>query len=819
MKRKSKWNWIATLAVAGWVCLPGSDTAQAQDSTRQLRSSVTKMNDWLADSQHAPSWRRLLDLGTLDTAAGLGAKANLQSLIEVRNRFFNQQDSAISPNFDSVRRALDLHIDRINKAEKLISQLGLTETSFDQWKAAFSNAAESFGQMTSAELNSLRTEALVEAKLLRDYVQWRGPIKFDPSKDPIRSFLAKHPEAKSFTTEKSKNQFELEYKLVDRLIEVLEKKVVLPFDKSTEKGDVLHYQISDHGTQKEVATGKEPSSIDPRTLLGQLKKIQSQFRIYSKLDPTAYSLHTITVLDQYVDSLSLGQYENMGARLKRTVKRIVRGLDQWKVDGNPAVQANLARSIGFLQASGQCPDLVMAFQRTYWRPATRIFVSERLANRFARRPVNDSRAVDEKILKNQVYGTATTNGLVSVDFVPNPRQATISLYMNGSIHSDNYSPVGPITVYTGSNGQMEARRNVHLNFGGFYEKSPYASVDLQSYFKGTSCGMLITRLAESQFQKQQFEAESIAEHRAESRLLKQFGSETNQAFAEGRARAKASRSKLAPLMPYRPSIFLVTDQNFLRIYGSKARINQVPPLSNAPELDIPCDLAFQVHESLLINLLEDHFSKFSIDSDRLDEMTNNKTSPDENRASFQLTLTRKNPIQIKFQEQMLTVRLNIQQFQSKGQTLSNAHVEAKFKLTFENKGTPGIRLRQIGRVQANLAEGVNPTLMSTTMLELIESTVNQQLEAGRKSQKERGIKLPMNLLPVDKIPNLANLPNAAELIGSKLVVASFKNGWLELAWRLNDIAPGEAYPTRVRAIATEKQFKSTELELDKQLPE
>jgi len=297
---------------------------------------------------------------------------------------------------------------------------------------------------------------LIAAKLLRDSVQWQGPIQFDPSKDPLRSFLAKHPEAKSFATKKSDHQYELDFKIVDQLIAALEKPVNLPFDKSDKKKDIPHYKISDQGTQAPAEVQSKTVFEEPKKLLSQLQKVQSAFRIYSKLDPTAYSLHTSTVLDQYINSLFLGQYENMGSRLQRTVKRIVRDLDQWKSGGKPAVQAKLATAIGYLQASGQCPELVMAFQRTFWRPATRIFVSERLANRFATRPVSDSRAVNERILKNQVFGTATTSGNVSVDFVPNPRQATISLYLNGNVHSDNYSPVGPITVYTGSNGQMEA---------------------------------------------------------------------------------------------------------------------------------------------------------------------------------------------------------------------------------------------------------------------------------------------------------------------------------------------------------------------------
>lgn len=641
---------------------------------------------------------------------------------------------------------------------------------------------------------------------------------------------------------------------------------------------------------------EEDSPLSPTEILLGLRDLQAELNNFARQDPNPYVQLAVMKLQDYQRTLLLGRRENLAELLQPQIQKLTELLPEWKANGLRTKQIETIRIIGFLEAINQAEDLVAAFKRTYWRNNAVISVSESLINRFATRPVENSQPVNEKILDNQVYGVAKTKGQVKIDFVPNALQAHLSLHLTGNLESNNYTQKGPVTVYADSQAPIEARRSIYLNGGGWYQKSPYGAVNLASFFKGTSCGNLIDRIAQKQFELQREGATAIAARRAQQRLLTQFNNETGEALANGRTQAQTGRDNSIAFKPFRPTFYVLTSEHFLQAYANRYGNSQLTAFAQPPAMTVPSDLALQVHESLLNNYLEDELSGITItdaDLDRLstqfpgkadndsqrqpspagnseadpvpntpdpktvaeqrratslrigdqdsDQADDSQTDDAENeddapapRQPFEMVLETTRPIDLQFQDERILLTANIGSFETQGNSIQRVQVRVQFKMHYDSIGTPGIRLEQIGRVEANLIDPDDIDLNSATILAEIEKTINAELKRQRSSQSERGIKLPLNLIDRNQIEALRDLEGAEALDQARLVVLSFTDGWASLAWRFAEqnqasstsfsisdqgATSSLAFPSTLTAVASEPEFLALVKELSEAKPD
>jgi len=787
--------------------------AKAEDSAQRLAAVVTQLNDWIVQSPEAEQWRIFLDLNALETLVGRGYRADVGTLAGIQQRF-TQSSSALShSNFESVATAIQAHMDQINAADAAYPSTTFNAADLSAWATAFQSESTNLKTMTSAQLNAARMTTLNQIVALDQFLNERGALTPAQLNQPLAIF--DKPTNNDLDVDNTANPSNPAFDL-STTIKWLSQPIVLEWETTTDAAD-------DAGSLAEIVTA--------------LKQEQTDLKGYSRKDPNPYAAYANLLLEDYVRTLNLGRRENLPDLLARQVENLIEALPEWKPGGDRLSQATIVRTIGYLEATDQSQALTAAFKRTFWRNNAVVSVGETLVNRFATRPVSDTQPVNEVILDNQVYGTATTNGQVSIDFVPNDLQAHVSLYLSGNIHSDNYSPVGPITVFTGSQGQVEARRSIYLNVGGWYQKAPYGSANLASFFKDTSCGRLIDQVAEKQFDKQREGAVAIASRRAEKKLLNEFSKETNQALNDGRKQADQTRDNASVIKPFRPTLYTLTSEHFLQVYASKYANSQMAALTTPPVLAVPCDIAVQYHDSLINNYLEDELSGLKFSSEDLERITEKLKQQNTNavvaeigddpqveaaRDPFELIFNTARPVDLQFEDQLVKVTVNIRRFSTQGQAIDNVQVNTKFKMRYDFEGTPGIRLVQIGGIEARLADPSDIDLNSATILDLIESTINDELNRQHSSQTQQGIKLPMNLIDRSLISALAGLEGAEMLDQARLVVISFENGWASLAWRMgqttsvgysisdsgSQLVPGnESFPTQLPAIESPEAFQ------------
>lgn len=862
MKKKHTMTWLAAGWVAcgylGWsACSSGTlPVAHAQDHTQTLAASVTRLTDWLEGSAQAEQWRVFLDLNSLETLVGRGGRASAAELEQVAQRFNQAHTSLTHPNFQGVRDALFEQARRIRTAEEQYPESVYSSDNLAGWSEAFAAAAKELQPMTAQQLNTKRLRTLAEVRALRKYVEERG-LGFQGYTSPPPVLAALRGTG---STDQAPLTPAEQLQQLDLTIRWLEVAVTLPWESSaapdaapaTESnaaanpssgpasgrigdenlignspvnriGDSLEEALGPSGlvrdeAVRQVAWQDVPADPSINDLLTGLRSQQTWLQDQARRDPNPYVALANWLLSDYVNALNLGRRENMPQLLARQVDNLIAGLEHFHSGGDRNKQLEVARIIGLLENVDQATPLTTAFKRTFWRQNAVVYVGESLVNQLAGRPVQQTQPVYEVILDNEVFGTATTQGQVNIDFIPNPLQAHISLQMTGQVASDNYTPAGPITAYTGSQADVEARRSIYLNVGGWYQRAPYGAANLQSYFKGTSCGRLIDRLAESQFQNQQNAAEAIGARRAENRLVRQFEQETSTALQQGRRDMQQRRQETGWLRDNRPTAYMLTDEDFLQVYAKKYNGTQTLALNAPPTFETPSQLAVQLHDSFITNTVEAALAGRVItheDVARIEEEIKREieanggqvpaTEPVQ-REAFELTLANARPVELRFDDQMIQVVINIRNFKAQGQSINDAQVLVRLKLLVDPANPNQLRLRQLGDVRASLLDPNKIDLNTATVLDLIENTLNRELQRQRESEAgQPGLALPLSLLDPQWVAELGD-PQATRLLESaRLVALSFQQGWATVAWRTS----GAASPaTELPAIVDAETFES-----------
>lgn len=815
MSKKKLLTWfVAGLgAVGAGASLPLS-AAVADDHSQKLAAVVTRLGDWIVDSPDAERWRVFLDLNTVETVAGRGYRASATDLAAAAARFADSHSSLQHPNFQSVHTALLEQARRIQAADTLYPESTYSAGNLEVWKTAFADQATKVQPFTANQANEKRLALLLEVQSLRKFIVERGsgytnyvtppPVlsALDPEMQP-QDPAAIHAE-------------QLQH--LDRLIHWLQVPVTFPWENAngansapavgqiSDQNAAVTLRISDRaeeaGSDGEalaqvatVAFQDVPSDPTLNEVLAGLRQEQLWLQKNSRLDPNPYMGYTAWLLNDYLLALNLGRRENLTPVLTRQIDNLVAALNDWHPGGDRNKQAEVGRIIGLLDSVDQTPELITAFKRTFYRNNVAVFVGESLVNQLASRPVQETQPVYEVILDNEVIGTATTNGQVRIDFVPDDRQAHISLQLRGVVDADNYTPAGPVTAFTGSQADVEARRSIFLNVGGFYQQAPYGAVNLSSYFKGTSCGRIIDRLAETQFANQQAGAEAIGARRAETRLVRQFEQETSTALRNGRSDLQQRRQEAGLLRSVRPTGYLITDEHFLQVHARKVTGSQTLALAAPPVIATPSDVAFQVHESFLSNFLEDavggrvltHEDVARVEAELKKEAAANggqiTDEPAAPREAFELTFATARPIEVRFDEQMLQVMLNIRNFKAQGQSINDVQVLIRLKLHVDATDANMIRLAQVGTIRASLLDPNKIDLNTATVLDLIENTLNREIQRQReRAGTTAGAALPANLIDRQLLAEIKD-PQVARLIeAAQLATISFDQGWATLAW-------------------------------------
>ncbi|MFO0455669.1 MAG: hypothetical protein ACK5Z0_06635, partial [Planctomycetota bacterium] len=383
------------------------------------------------------------------------------------------------------------------------------------------------------------------------------------------------------------------------------------------------------------------------------------------------------------------------------------------------------------------------------------------------------------ILGRLIQVTSNTNPNLSFDLLDDPNQVSLSIQALGTIQSDNFTKQGPITAYSGSNGVFEARRHVFANVGGFYANAPYAAANLQSEFRGTSCRLkIVNKLATKTYLKDRELSQGIGASRAETRILNQFGEQTNDSLSQPRARLNKAVTKMNEYARLVPDLFLHSRTDAIVVNAKRADAFRLGSPMAAPPFAVPADVHVRLHESMLSNYLDPFFAGRTLTNedmakqaekllDRVPEAFIQKSDDDR----WSITFAPIQAVQAKIDGNRIVLAINGRRFSQADREMKAAMI---IRLAYKvvQRGDKLV-LERDGQVTVDYEDPADESARTLAFKTFLTDKLNAS------DAKDEGIELPANMLPTDRVEELKNSELAKDM---QLVEFTADKGWLKLGW-------------------------------------
>jgi hypothetical protein len=520
-----------------------------------------------------------------------------------------------------------------------------------------------------------------------------------------------------------------------------------------------------------------------------------------------------TVL-QYSQLLKADQQAEFKDHLGKVTEKLA-AVGQWQ---QRTAQGEMALELGWLDATGHAPQVVTAIRARLMQPNARFLVTESLMQRLGSRPVNNQRPVNEVILGRQIYGTATTTGSVQLDLVDDPDQAHVSIHMMGNTMGNSHTHQGPVTAYSGSYANVEARRSILANFGGLIEFAPYVAANLNSDFRGVNCIPLVEKFAYKQYQRDKNASEAIAARRAEQKLLNEFGRESDDAIRKAKDRLVQAQRKLNeqndqsfPL----PPLYVRTTDDYLLGYGLGTNTFGLSALNAPPEsVSVPADVVVQVHESILENYLEPVLARQTFKNvelpQKLKEWFGDRVKTDLIAPSSEdiwgITLAPSRPVQFIFEDNRFGVAIAGSKF-TRNDTRKNEQGAIEYpvretidepmaiKVMFKMQRDQGqLKLERDGLATVEFTREGTKSVPKNAFRSFLQDVLNKNLrEQEKPADSAAKNRIPANLIPAERLQD----PTVAQ--NMELVVFRSEFGWVTAAWRYSSVSMSNS-PNGVPAV-------------------
>jgi len=406
---------------------------------------------------------------------------------------------------------------------------------------------------------------------------------------------------------------------------------------------------------------------------------------------------------------------------------------------SPSIETSrkIGQLMGLVQQLDQSPQLVKAMRSHFTQPNFFTEIAESAINRLAERPVNDTQAVRDCILGARILGTANSTGFMTLRTLPAHDHIALELQLSGTIHSNTVGHKKPVQITSRSNTNFSATKSLQISDDHFVAQPATASASTNSRTLsikktgGRFGRRLIEKIAWKKVGESKRQSERIASQRAEQKVTKKFDDQVAEVIYE--ARDKYDHQGRPPLVRF--GVFpdylqMASTDHSINIESMLASYEQVSA-STMPISMATHDLSLKIHESVANNLLPSILAGVGIQQETESEppkllgdfppwlkeladkhaskVTEEKPADDNSEDDaaesefkpFSVTLNRKHPISLSFDDQQVSLRIRIAELK----TLENGEEKIRenwdFLITFQIiQSDNGIVLRRVGDIEA-----------------------------------------------------------------------------------------------------------------------
>jgi hypothetical protein len=374
-------------------------------------------------------------------------------------------------------------------------------------------------------------------------------------------------------------------------------------------------------------------------------------------------------LRDYLEALQASREAKLQDNYTATLDDLAKRLEDYQTSPTGVNGPEIGRSIGWLQSSGQAPQLVSAVQNRFDQPNLFAHASERFLGAGFNERVNRVTPVRDNILGTDIHGTARFLANQSLATTPSARDARLNILLHGNIYSNNIGYNGPVTIRNTGTTSVAATKQLIVNENGVFAAPATAACRTNSTIHSISakCG-LIEKIAWKRAGKQQGEAEAIASSHAAARINGYINREALGPVAK--ANAEFQDKFRWPLLRrgHAPKQMRVSsDHEGIDLAMLQMSRGQIAAGSSPPEVPADHDLAVQTHESFVANFSEAAIGGLELTDEKLAQMMLEATGsvPEElqiteEKEPWSITFAENFPISAAFdgQQVRLAVRAN-----------------------------------------------------------------------------------------------------------------------------------------------------------------
>ena len=800
-------NKMLVLILVAGATFFGICSVAVSDTTQQLQSAVHRLNATLGSDEKAEGWRRFLLLNVLETQSAMGEQADIAALQRLHQQFSSNTPGLDHPIFADVRVALENQILNLS----FVNQINL--------QAAVQQAVNQFRPISSQNMQASRDQATRELAALRDFYRLelasydRADAFYTLQLDEAIDFLNQitfelAPEISVGKMNSMIRDLTAKKRAVIERIDALpvrDGESPEPLDRDLELDPqtpapdddrnlqdlqaelkALEVQIAELETQRSDISRADRPRLQARiATFTRLVKFQDGFELTAEKFGDPYFVSTRLAFDSFVRVYYYGTEDNLQEDYLQRIERLAEVLPKLSDPADRLAAGIVGKTLEWLENARQVPQLVSAIRAKHSLPNAFVHVSGNLINRLGGRPVNDTRPIYENIKGRLVRGQASNNGQVSFDVIDDPNQVHLSIHAYSDISSNTFLQQGKIKAFVDASGQAEARRSILFNVGGLLAEQPYAAASINTFFSGTSsnCG-LINRVAGKKFAESKSDSDRDAGSRVRKELHERFSSETTTPIEKSKAAFEKAQLKSRNRSNYIPEIYAHSRANQIVFVGKKSSKATLAAPNSPANFGSIHDVEVRLHDSLLANYVDPIFSGKTFTNEELaaelEELTGNKggllgpegeTEKLDEDEAFSITFTTVRPVQFEFEDNLLAVIVSGQKFAQGDKKIdAGLTIKIRFRVS-QNNGE--LLLVRVGKAELDYVDAENKDAKIVAFRSFLDGRLNP------KDKPPVSVKLPANLLPIEKIEALRDRPEAKNF---RLNQFRIEKGWLYLGW-------------------------------------
>ena len=378
---------------------------------------------------------------------------------------------------------------------------------------------------------------------------------------------------------------------------------------------------------------------------------------------------------------------------------------------NASQVAYLADVLSDLGQVSELTETVLSYHR---HPNIQIRVTEDFLRRRFSRPVDETRNVDEMILRTRVRGPAHTTGNITADVIPDPHRARIDILFEGTTQTPSVGRQSPVTIYSHSTTTLMARKPLWLEPRNLLSEPAQAtartSTKIHRIEPDNRLGRrLVEKIAWQRAGSQKSASERIASYRAARRLERQFEQQAGEMLDRVRTtlrdqwRGPLSRRGLLPERIATSSTHDAVIVTAMQADDAQFSANGGPPAFNGKNA-----FSLQLHESAVNNTIERAIGGVLLTDEKVAEIVESQTgsvpaalqiSDDQDPWSIQFDFQQ--PFTVQFEDQEVTFAIRARQFTSGERKLNSVEIAAKYAMEV---ASTGVVLRRRGDIEVEFLQ-------------------------------------------------------------------------------------------------------------------